>query len=298
MLRRVSITLGLGDNPKNRPRKLFAITANSLQIGARAELYAEALGFSVEGWVGFDALLIFQPLSFRFDFSAGMTLYRGSSRIASITVDGHLTGPSPFHAWGSGLRDRAVHRHSRSVRRDVRRAQGQRATSDRSWPLLEAAIQRIDNWHAELDDDVESVVTLLAPADAPEMLLLHPMGSATLRQRVLPFNRLLERFGQHELIGPDRFDITGVRIGTAAAGDWIPSRRISRPGISRTLESAKLSRLLLEPMDAGISIGDDVVESPLDAIKVATLEYETRIIDAPWRIRLLPLFVLGRSCSS
>ena len=294
-LRRVSITLGLGDNPRISLESYFAITANSLQIGARAELYAEALGFSVEGWVGFDALLIFQPLSFRFDFSAGMTLYRGSSRIAGITVDGHLTGPSPFHAWGSGC----VTVLFKDIRVPFDETFGERKDSELPatdpWPLLEAAIQRIDNWHAELDDDVESVVTLLAPADAPEMLLLHPMGSATLRQRVLPFNRLLERFGQHELIGPDRYDITGVRIGTAAAGDWDTVEEDFAPGDFETLgESEKLSRDSFEPMDAGISIGDDVVDSPLHAIKVATLEYETRIIDAPWRIRLLPLFVLGR----
>ena len=34
-------------------------------------------------------------------------------------------------------------------------------------------------------------------------------------------------------------------------------------------------------------------------MKVAKVAYETRIIDAPWRVRVLPTFVLGRApCSS
>ena len=49
-------------------------------FGARIEAYASAAGFSIHGWLGFDAIVIFIPFSFRVDISGGVELKRGSSR--------------------------------------------------------------------------------------------------------------------------------------------------------------------------------------------------------------------------
>lgn len=60
-LRRITVGLGDGDNPRIT---IDALTSNSRQFGAKAELYAEAAGFSVHGWLGFDALFTIRPLWF------------------------------------------------------------------------------------------------------------------------------------------------------------------------------------------------------------------------------------------
>jgi hypothetical protein len=295
-LRRLTIALGMGDNPRVSIEGYFAVTSNSLQFGAKAELYAEAAGFSVKGWVGFDALLIFVPLSFRFDFSLGMGLYRGSSRIAGITVDGHLTGPSPFHAWGRGCI--SILFFDICVPFDAtfgERHENELSPSD-PWPLLEAAIKRVDNWTAELSAGVAATVTLRPPPDDPGKLLLHPMGSATLRQKVLPFNRTLERFGQHAIQGPNRYDVDGVSVGTAPAGEWSLVQDHFVPGDFEELnETEKLSRPSFEEMDAGIRVGGDFVDGPLPQLKLARLDYETRIVDSPWNGRSLGTFRLDRA---
>jgi hypothetical protein len=294
-LRRVSVALGLGDNPRITLDGYFAVTPNSLQAGARAELYVEAEGFSVTGWVGFDVLFVFQPFSFRFDFSAGMTLKRGDTRIAGITIDGHLQGPAPFHAWGSGSVTVLIIdvRVPFDATFGEREPAGELAPAD-PWPPLQAAIELGESWTAELPAETTPGVTLAAAADGPD-LLLHPMGTATLRQHVIPLNRILERFGQYEITGPKRFDVTGVRVGDAPAGSWSVATDLFAPADFEDLpESEKLSRDSFEPMDAGVSVGTEALDTPEAGLKAATLDYETKIIDAPWRSHRAAVYRPGR----
>ena len=56
-LARIAIALSSGNNPRLTCEAYFAITANTVQFGARAPLYAAAYGFSVEGDIGFDVLI-------------------------------------------------------------------------------------------------------------------------------------------------------------------------------------------------------------------------------------------------
>jgi hypothetical protein len=283
-LRRVSVALGTGDNPRLTLDGYFAVTPNSLQVGARADLYVEAEGFTVTGWVGFDTLFVFQPFSFRFDFSTGMTLSSGGTRIAGITIDGHLSGPSPFHAWGSGSVSVLI--VDVSVPFDAifgTRTSAPELPPADPWPPLAAAIALGDNWTAGAPDGLGPGVTLVAPDGGPDVLL-HPMGAATLRQQVVPLDRVLERYGEYEITGPDRFDIAGVRIGDEAARSWTVVTGLFAPADFEDLSaSEKLSRDSFEPMDAGISVGSAAVDTPEADLKAATLDYETEIIDAPWR---------------
>ncbi|HKF00130.1 MAG TPA: DUF6603 domain-containing protein [Actinomycetes bacterium] len=294
-LRRVSISLGLGDNPRISLEGYFAVTSNSLQFGSRAELYVEEAGFSVLGWVSLDVLVTFRPFAFRFDFSAGMTLNRGDTRIAGITIDGHLTGPSPFHAWGSG----AVSVLFVDVRVPFDATFGESeqpaelAPAD-PWPPLEAALELGENWSAELPVETVPGVTLLTPSGT-DTLLLHPMGEATVRQKVVPLNRTLERFGEYAISGPDRFDVTGVRVGDRPASSWdVVTDHFSPGEFEQLTETEKLSRDSFEMMDAGVGVGGDLLDAPTAALKTATLDYETKIVDAPWISRKLPAYRLVR----
>ena len=66
-LKRVAINLSSGDNPRLRCEAYFALTSNTVQFGARAELYASGAGFSIQGEIGFDVLIQRSP--FRFEAS-------------------------------------------------------------------------------------------------------------------------------------------------------------------------------------------------------------------------------------
>ena len=71
-----------------------------MQAGARVELYAEACGFNVYGFLGYDLLIQFNPLHFIADFAAGLALREGSDVIAGISLHGQLSGPAPWNARG------------------------------------------------------------------------------------------------------------------------------------------------------------------------------------------------------
>jgi hypothetical protein len=122
------------------------------------------------------------------------------------------------------------------------------------------------------------------------------MGKATLRQKVLPFDRPLERFGQFDIVGPHRYDIVGVRVGARAAPSWSRAQEYFAPGDFEILsQTEKLSRDSFERMDAGVSVGAAFVDAPVNSMKIAEVVYETRIIDSPWDTRGLPAFVLSRA---
>jgi hypothetical protein len=290
-LRRVSLALGQGDNPRVSIEGYLAVTSNSLQFGAKAELFAEAGSVNVKGWLAFDALFVFEPFSFRFDFAAGMSLNRGSRRIAGITVDGTLTGPNPFHAWGEGCLSLLF--FDICVPFDAtfgaRRDQPALPPAD-PWVPLRDAIALAGNWSAELPPGAAIGVTLRRPQGATGVLV-HPMGVATLRQRVVPLNRTLERFGQFPITGPDRFDLVDVLVGDASAGSWRTVTEHFAPGDFEALSpTEQLSRDSFELMDAGVRVGTDTVEVPTDERKTAPVAYETKIIDAPGRVRPLGPF--------
>ena len=89
-----------GNNPRLTCEAYFAITSNTVQFGARAQLYAAASGFSVEGEVGFDVLVQLLPLHFIADFQASVQLKRGSRNLFKVSVEGALEGPRPLRVSG------------------------------------------------------------------------------------------------------------------------------------------------------------------------------------------------------
>ena len=71
-LDRIAINLSAGDNPRITCAAYFAVTSNSVQWGARANLYAAAHGFSIEGDIGYDVLIQLNPFHFLAEFHASI----------------------------------------------------------------------------------------------------------------------------------------------------------------------------------------------------------------------------------
>lgn len=97
---RLTISLLSGNNPRLSVQCYFAVTSNTVQFGALAELYAEAGGFNIYGFVGYDVLFRFDPFHFVAAIYAGLALRRDSSVLMSVKVAGELAGPSPWDVRG------------------------------------------------------------------------------------------------------------------------------------------------------------------------------------------------------
>jgi len=288
-LRRLTLALGDGDNPRITLQGYFALTSNSVQVGARAELYASKGGFSIIGYIGFDAIFIFDPFSFRTDFSAGVALKRGSSTIASIYLDATLTGTSPFHAWGKA--SFSVLFFSVSVPFDATFGATKTVAPPKRdpWVLLEPAIREQQNWTAELPPGGYAVVSLRTPAVGAPPVLLDPVGSAALRQKVVPLEFTISKFGEATPLGPDHYTVTQVTVQGTATNAYTDVEDLFARGQFRKLsDHQKLTLPSFEPLVAGIRLSSNSVT--LGVPQGRNVVFETTILDSEYETRPQPLY--------
>lgn len=288
--RRVTVSLGLTDNPRITMQGYMALTSNSVQFGARAELYAAAGPASLEGFLSFDALLVLDPFYFRFDFEQTVVLRAYGKKLAGVSIIGTISGPSPYHIRGRACV--SILFLDVCVAIDVtlgERRQISLPVRD-VWAPLASAISDPRNWNATLPAGVFAGVSLKAPQEEDAPVMVHPMGQVTLRQKVAPLNRQLEKFGEVGIQGDDRFDIASLKIGsldTQFAGDdsrdWETVDDWFAPGQFEMLtDDEKLNRDSFESMVAGVTLGSQRMEwGGNDGIRHAPIEYECETIDAP-----------------
>ena len=145
----MAIALSSGDNPRLTCEAYFAITSNTVQFGAQADLYASAYGFSVEGDVGFDVLIQIVPLHFIADFNAAVQLKHGSSNLFKVSVDGRARGAAAAAGERQGhVRDPVV-RLLGALRQDAgRRESAAAAAAIDVSALLTQALARPQSWTA------------------------------------------------------------------------------------------------------------------------------------------------------
>ena len=79
----------------------FAVTSNTAQFGAKAELFFGFSAISVEGHLGFDALFQFSPFRFVVQISAGVSVKVFGVGVFSVHLDVALSGPTPWQIKGS-----------------------------------------------------------------------------------------------------------------------------------------------------------------------------------------------------
>ena len=188
-LERVAINLSSGDNPRIRCEAYFALTSNTLQFGARAELYAEALGFSVHGDIGFDVLIQFAPFQFLADFHAQVQLKRGSRNLFKVRLEGELSGPRPLHIKAKATFE--ILWMDVSFRVDKTLVSGAKPEAPAPvavMPLLKEALGDPGNWVAKLPAGGRQMVTLRAVPAAAGGVSLHPLGALTVKQNIVPLN--------------------------------------------------------------------------------------------------------------
>jgi hypothetical protein len=254
-LKRLTIALSASDAFRLSVQTYLAITSNTFQIGVHAELYAGAGSFNVYGWLGFDALFIFKPFSFVVDFTAGLALRSGTSTLMGISVDGELSGPTPWHAKGEGHISLLFF----DIGVDFHVTWGESHTLDAppadAWPPLHDAIADARNWSGALPAGVPAVATLDKPTGDDALVLVDPSGMLTLRERVLPLDQLLTKFGE-SVPGPQTtFTLERVRLSGQPVAFTIVRDKFAPAQFEQMSDQDKLSRPSFEDRDAGFSVG-------------------------------------------
>jgi len=258
-MQRMSVSIGSGDNPRISSNSYFAITSNTVQFGANVQAFASAGGFSVQGYLGFDVLFVISPFSFEFDFTASFDVAYDGNTLAGLGVSGTLSGPTPWHFHGEASISFLFISVSASV--DLTWGNATQATipSQPVLPDLFNALKNPSSWSAQLPFGNGPSVTLTTPTPGETALLVHPMGTLTVKETVVPLDLPITRYGSAAPSDGTEFSIAGIQINSQNETTQ-PVTDLFAPGQFLTLSDAdKLSQPSFEPYDAGVQIGSGTI---------------------------------------
>jgi hypothetical protein len=280
-LDRIALSLTTGDNPRLTADAYFALTANTVQFGAHAHLYAAAYGFNVTGDAGFDVLIQLVPFHFLAEFFAGMQLRKGSHNLFKVKVEGALEGPLPLSVRAKCTFE--ILWWDVSIRVNVTLVGGAApplAAAVNVSAQLSTTLNDPKSWASELPPGQTRIVSLRESA-GDGFLRVHPLGTLTVRQSVVPLNlqRDLDKFGDAPIAGARRFTVTRVAVGTADESNDVIHDDFAPAQFFEMTDDAKLASPSFESMQAGLRIGSSEYALGFDQRVESPLAYETRIID-------------------
>jgi hypothetical protein len=281
-LSRVAIALCSGNNPRLTCEAYFAITANTIQFGANAALYAEACSFSIAGDIGFDVLITRAPLHFIADYHASVQLKYGSHNLFKVAVEGSLEGPRPLRVSGKATFE--IFWCDFSVRFDKKLIDGDPPPPPPAIDVLaelNRALATAQSWSTQAPAGRSHGVALrkLAPGTA---LVLDPLGRLAIKQDVVPLNsgRDIDVFGGAPVAGARRFALAAALNNvdltqmTALQAPFAPAQFFAMS------DDEKLTAPSFQQMEAGFVVGnDDAVTIDAAQLVAAPLEYDSIIID-------------------
>jgi hypothetical protein len=282
VLPRVTVALTTGDNPKLIIQGYVALTANTVQFGADASLYAAACGFSISGNVGFDVLIQLLPPHFLAEYRASVQLKHGSTNLFKVSVEGLLEGPLPLRVAGKATFE--------VFWWDVTVSFDRTLVTSGDVQLVIAAIDALSevvaaladprNWTADLPEAAARMV-VLRPDDRTDQILVHPMGTLQVKQGVAPLNltRDIDRLGEARATGARRFAITSLSFGGNSPTRW-PVRTEFAPGqLFDMTDDERIAAPSFEQMEAGVTFSDDSYAYARAAVARSPFDYEDVVFD-------------------
>jgi len=170
---------------------------------------------AVAASLSFDALLQFQPFGLIVDLTINATVLLGGSPVLSLSLDLHVTGPTPWAVTGSASFQ--VLCCSFTVPISI-------TAGPQPPPQPPQTVDLDDNLTTALADSRSwqtgppaghGVVTVRGQNAASSAV--HPLGTLTVRQHAVPLELHIERYGPDLLDAACSYQITAATIGGLAA---------------------------------------------------------------------------------
>lgn len=267
----------------NRPGELirvqgyFAVTSNTVQFGASAQLQLGFSEFFIEGHLSFDALFQISPFAFVIEVSAGVSLKAFGVGVFGIDLDFALSGPAPWRAKGRGSISLLFFEISADF--DISWGEERDTTLPRVpvLPLLAREITKLEGWQTRLPTGGTNPLVTLRPPDDVGEPVLHPLGTLFIRQRALPLDVRIDRVGAQLPSDGKRFsvrpaDATLVQVSTVAD-------KFAMAQFQTMTDAEKLSQAAYQNQDAGLEVaGAGRRLASARAVRRST-RYEQIIID-------------------
>ncbi|MFD9789818.1 DUF6603 domain-containing protein [Streptomyces sp. NPDC059070] len=257
----------------------FAVTSNTVQFGAHAELRLGFDNFGIEGQLSFDALFRFSPFSFIISISASVSLKAFGVGLFGIDLRFELEGPDPWRAHGRG----SISLLFFEISADFDISWGEE--HDTTLPpvqvlqLLAGEILKTEGWETRLPSGGTNPLVTLRRLPDTDRLVLHPLGTLFVRQRSIPLGVRVDRVGAQRPSDGKRFtvspDPTGGLVQLSLTDD-----KFAMAQFQDMDDAAKLSRAAYESQDAGLELSAE--REALASVRAVrrSARYEMHIIDS------------------
>ncbi|KIC44230.1 hypothetical protein RA28_14800 [Ruegeria sp. ANG-S4] len=276
------LAINILDTPVAKVRVLcyFAVTSNTVQFGARAELYFGISIAKIEGHIAFDALFQFSPFYFVITISASLSVKLFGAGLFSVRFRGELEGPTPWHIEGTG----SISVLFWDVDVDFSHTWGEdedtRLPPISVMPMLVEEFSKDENWTAELANANQLLVTL-RPVDATTELVLHPIGSLRITQRAVPLELTLDKIGSQRPDDANRFSVDAVSAGVEKRATVKEQFAIGQ--FQDLGDGDRLSASDYEQEEAGLDLSVTGNQTATSYATKRVVRYETIIIDSALR---------------
>jgi hypothetical protein len=248
-LTRVAMTRGTPtDDLYFRFEGYFAVTTNSLQFGASVEVIVNAGSFNIRGFLGFDALIRFQPFHFSFTISASVKVRWKGRTLAGLELRGELSGPGPVVFRGKVCIELLFFDICFEETFTLGSLLGPVVTAIAS-AVAELLAELVDPANLRAAGAADPFVAV-APAEAGTSLpVVSPVGQLAWSQERAPLDLLLQRFEGAPLNSPETVSATGPQV-TGPDEDWF-----APGGFAELSDADALNRRAFERLHGGVRLG-------------------------------------------
>jgi len=277
----------------------LALTSNTFQIGARVDAVFKK-GATLSGFLNFEALIQFDPLYYIIDVQGGFSVKYSGRSLASIKFSGFIEGPNPHRIKGSVTFSILWWDVSVDVDKTFGSQEPELITNVDPWPILKNSLEQNDSWTADLPPwAIDSVIvkelsnletTTNNTNDNNKTILVHPVGTLKVSQKIVPLNHTLTKFGAAEPIDNFRFKIDSLGNDST---NLVTIQDYFAPGqFSNYDNTQKLSLKSFDLMDSGVMFGThyNEISTPIEFVSYKQMTYETIMIPEQPEQQVAPHF--------
>lgn len=265
----------------------FAVTTNTVQFGASAELFYGIDDFNLHGSFSFDALFQFSPFHFiiEISFSVGLDVF--GAGVFSVNLKFSLAGPGPFRAQGTATLSIDLWLFSIDISVDFDITWGEadnpKLPSIEAIPLLIAEYNKADNWRAGLPTSSNLFVSLRKLDDITDGMVLHPLGTLQVSQRAVPLSINVDKVGNNPVSDAHLFSVGVNTAGLAKTKSTKEKFAIAQ--FQNLSDAQKLSSPAFQDIDSGLELSAAGKQLGSGKVVKRVVRYEVKIIDGFKRYR-------------
>ncbi len=274
-LKRLGFSLESGDDLRLLLGCYFAVTSNTVQVGAEVSLWARSSGFTIEGGLSFDALLELSPFGFKISMGMYCSVSAGSFELLGVYVSGTLAGPRPWRVLGKATFKAFGASKDIRINTKIGSARPEAKPSIDVAELVREALLEDGAWLEVLPDGTAGAVTITDDSGGA----VHPAGGLEVRQRIAPLELTLERYGSADVVGSKKITMIAPTIDDvpAEAGDDVVDDWFATGQYLELSDAEQLGAPSFERMSCGLRFSTNAVDAP-EARGIA-LGYEQILLD-------------------